>query len=149
MLPSEHCRRCREWVSQALDAAPSQFEQALVRRHLSMCEECAAFAADIRGATALLRAAEPAEPPGPIDLRLPRRVGPQLAARAGLAVAAAAAVVAALSTNGLTGGAQFGGSAAAQASAAEIPSMRLVRSHQLRPPANNPDSVRIRVIEID
>ncbi len=146
---SENCRRCRESVSLALDAPVSQFEQALVHRHLAMCPECAAFAADVRGATALLRAAQPVELPAPLDVPLPRRVRPQLAARAGMAVAAAAAVVAALSANGLTGGTQFGGSAAAQASAAEIPSMRLARSQQLRPQAAGPDSVRIRVIEID
>jgi len=146
---SEHCRRCRESVSLALDAPLSQFEQALVRRHLAMCPECAAFAADVRGATALLRAAKPEELPAPIEVPLRRRAAPQLAARAGLAVAAAAAVVAALSVNGITGGTQLGGAAAAQASAAELPSMRLIRSQELRRPAVGPDSVRIRVLEID
>jgi hypothetical protein len=145
MVPSEQCRRCREWVSVALDVPLSQFEQALLRRHLSACGDCATFAADVRGATALLRAAEPVEPSAPVEVRLPRRASSQLLARSGLAVAAAAAAVAALSTSGLTNGTQLGGAAAQAASSAELPSMRLVRSQQLRPSA----TVRIRVIEVD
>jgi|SRR5579884_2693739 len=150
MVPSEQCRRCREWVSVGLDVPLSQFEQALLRRHLDDCPDCAVFAADVRGATALLRAAEPLDPSAPIEVALPRRVGTTLVARTGMVVAAAAAAVAALSTSGLTGGNQVVGSPAAQAaSSAEIPSMRLVRSQQLRPLAKGPTNVRIRVIEVD
>lgn len=151
MVPSEQCSRCREWVSVHLDVPLSQFEQALMRRHLDTCPACAAFAADVRGATALLRAAQPVEPPAPIEVRVPRRLAaPHLLTRTGMAVAAAAAAVAAVSTSGITGGSQLFGSPAAQAaSSAEIPAMRLVRSQQLRPHATGPTNIRIRVIEVD
>lgn len=137
-------------MSVGLDVPLSQFEQALLRRHLDACPACADFAADVRGATALLRAAEPVAPRAPIEVPVPRRIAPKVAARTGMALAAAAAAVAALSTSGLTGGSQLvGGPAAQAASSAEIPAMRLIRSQQLRPLAKGPANIRIRVIEVD
>ena len=144
MVPNQQCRRCREWVSVELDSPLSQFELALMRRHLSRCAECASFAADVRGATALLRATEPLQPAQPVLLHLPRSGG-QLIARTGMVAAVAAAVAAAVLTNGLNGTAPLGGVSATEAlSSADLTSMRLDRSQQLRL-----SNARPRVIVVD
>lgn len=144
MVQNQQCRRCREWVSVELDSPLSQFEQALMRRHLSRCADCASFAADVRGATALLRTAEAVPLPAPLALHLPRSAG-QLLARTGMVAAVAAAAAAAVLTNGLTGTTPLGTTAAAQAqSTADLVSMRLDRSQQLRVSNERP-----RVIVVD
>ena len=146
MVPKEQCRRCREWVSLELDVQLSQFEQTLVRRHLERCASCADFAADVRGATSLLRSADVQSPPAPVDVRLPRRAS-QFVGRTGMAAVAAAAAVVAVTVNGLTGSA---GPPSAQAdSTSDLVSMRLARAHQLRLPLAGPANLRVRVIETD
>lgn len=52
----DRCRRAREWASLRLDGELSELERLLLRRHLSRCDECRAFAASIAEATAVVRA---------------------------------------------------------------------------------------------
>jgi predicted anti-sigma-YlaC factor YlaD len=82
------CDRIREWISLELDGELSRIERALVDRHLAVCGDCTAFAAEVRGFTQALRA-ENLEPLArPIELPSRRR---QVPVRP-LQVAAAAAV---------------------------------------------------------
>jgi hypothetical protein len=83
------CERTRGWVSLSLDGELSEFERALLDAHLGRCAECSVFAADIRAATTLLRAApleRPLQQISPPVIR--RRIG-----ASALRVGAAAAVV--------------------------------------------------------
>ena len=87
-----------------LDDELSGHEARLVERHLGRCGLCAAFAADVRGFTELLREA-PLEP-APQFLLLRRPAATRVAARvAAVTAAAAAAVLVAVSTVSLQGNA--------------------------------------------
>ena len=55
---SSKCERARSWSSQSIDNEISDFEQLQLRRHLSRCSECAAFAKDILATTYPLREAD-------------------------------------------------------------------------------------------
>ena len=81
------CDRIREWISLELDGELSRIERALVDRHLAVCGDCTAFAAEVRGFTQALReeGLEPLVQP----IQLPSRR--QVSLRP-LQVAAAAAV---------------------------------------------------------
>jgi predicted anti-sigma-YlaC factor YlaD len=82
------CDRIREWISLELDGELSRIERALVDRHLAVCDDCTAFAAEVRGFTQALRA-ESLEPLArPIELPSSKR---RVSVRP-LQVAAAAAV---------------------------------------------------------
>ena len=96
------CEQARERVSLLLDDELSQYETALLDRHLAACGACTAFASDVRSSTELLRAA-PLEP-APQSWLLRRPAASRLAAKvaAGTA-AAAAAVLVAVSTISLDG----------------------------------------------
>jgi predicted anti-sigma-YlaC factor YlaD len=81
------CDRIREWISLELDGELSRIERALVDRHLAVCGDCTAFAAEVRGFTQALRG-EGLEPLArPIELPSSKRVWVRP-----LQVAAAAAV---------------------------------------------------------
>jgi predicted anti-sigma-YlaC factor YlaD len=82
------CDRIREWISLELDGELSRIERALVDRHLAVCGDCTAFAAEVRGFTQALRG-ESLEPLArPIELPSSKS---RLSVRP-LQVAAAAAV---------------------------------------------------------
>lgn len=81
------CDRIREWISLELDGELSRIERALVDRHLAVCGDCTAFAADVRGFTQALREEDLAPLAQPIQLPSRRRVSLRP-----LQVAAAAAV---------------------------------------------------------
>jgi len=49
------CARAREWASLRLDGELSELERLLLRRHLSRCEDCSAFAADLGALAAAVR----------------------------------------------------------------------------------------------
>lgn len=59
--PSPACDDARALASVALDGALDEVGRRFLRRHLTECADCAAFAADIGSLTALLRRA-PLEP---------------------------------------------------------------------------------------
>ena len=90
---SQTCERAREWVSLRLDGELSELESALLEAHLNRCAPCAAFAADVEGATLELRSAplERLEQPVVLPLRRPARTVRvvQLGAAAALVAAAA------------------------------------------------------------
>src|SRR5579872_3887218 len=90
------CERSRSWVSLDLDGALSEFEAVQLDRHLDNCAACRAFAADTRGATALLRAAPLEQPTRQVALSprlLPRRRRTTAVAVAAAAAGLAAALV--------------------------------------------------------
>jgi predicted anti-sigma-YlaC factor YlaD len=98
------CDRIREWISLELDGELSRIERALVDRHLTLCPDCRAFAADAHAFTGALRTArlEPLE--RPISLPSRRRVSLrpfQVAAAAAVAVLAVG--MASLSSSRLDG----------------------------------------------
>jgi predicted anti-sigma-YlaC factor YlaD len=85
------CEQARERLSLQLDDELSTHEALLLDRHLGRCGACAAFAADVREYTGLLRAA-PLEPAPQFWVRQ-RPVARRVAARAAAVTAAAAAAV--------------------------------------------------------
>jgi Putative zinc-finger len=85
------CEQARERVSVLLDDELSPHETVLLDRHLAACGACAAFAADVRSYTELLRAA-PLEP-APQSWILRRPAAARFAARVAAGTAAAAAAV--------------------------------------------------------
>ena len=98
------CEQARERVSLLLDDELSPHEALLLDRHLAGCRACAAFAADVRSYTELLRAT-PLEP-APQFWLLRRPAASRLAAQvAAVTAAAAAAVLVAVSTISLDGSA--------------------------------------------
>jgi predicted anti-sigma-YlaC factor YlaD len=141
---NDSCQRCREWVSLELDIGLSEFERALMRRHLGACDRCAAFADGVRSTTQLLRSAEPAEPTLPFGLPARRRSLP-LAVRAAPVAAGIVAALAAITATSLVGNAGHTPTGQQLSPAADLASMRLARRQQLLPAA----AQRIRVIEID
>lgn len=148
----DQCERCRELVSLRLDTPQSEFEEALVERHLASCAACRRFAADVTASTALLRRAEYVPLPGPIRIDLPsRRVRPRVLAvgSATAAAAAAAAAVLAFAVHGLTGVPFPSGATLSAQGSADLASMRLSRRQVLRPPAVGLDQLRVRVVVVD
>jgi predicted anti-sigma-YlaC factor YlaD len=151
------CERARAWASLSLDAELSPFERTLLDAHLERCPACAAFAADVRGITAGLRAAEPVRPDVALAPRLPARRRVQL--RAFQAGAAAALVAAAVGLAGLVAGSSSAplGTTAADAQAPIGPQLamtddvndRLLRRIQLQSLKPEPQlDVRDRVLQI-
>jgi hypothetical protein len=95
MVPTRQCERCRGQVSLDLDGGLSELEAAWMRRHLAACADCRAFAADVRGATALLRAAPQLSPAEPVLVAgVRRRSRGVLGAVVGVAATAAVAALA-------------------------------------------------------
>jgi predicted anti-sigma-YlaC factor YlaD len=99
------CDRIREWISLELDGELSRIERALVDRHLAVCGDCTAFAAEVRGFTQALRD-ESLEPLArPIQLPSRRQVSVRpLQVAAAAAVAVVAVGIGSLSTSLLDGG---------------------------------------------
>jgi predicted anti-sigma-YlaC factor YlaD len=91
-----NCERARERLSLQLDDELSAHEALLLGRHLDGCAACAAFAADVRESTQLLRATplEPAPQVWLVQRPAARRVAARFAA---VTAAAAAAVLVAVS----------------------------------------------------
>ena len=90
-LPETVCARARESVSAQLDGELSAHELDQLENHLLICPECSAWAEQVRGLTARLRAVTlevPAERFGLSRRRASWRVG------SAVAVASAAALVA-------------------------------------------------------
>lgn len=144
----KRCEHCRELFSLLLDVGLSELELALVRRHLRSCSSCRRFAADVEGATTLLRTAPVISPGMPIMLprrRTPRRAVAVLSSAASLAAAATVAVIG-LNGNPFSGAGQTALRHAAVQS--DLPAMRLIRSRQLRIPSSE-TNVQIRQIESD
>jgi Putative zinc-finger len=86
----ERCDRARRWLSLDLDGELSEFERSLLGAHLSRCESCRAFGAEITVFTGHMRAAPPEQLERPIVVPTRRR-----AYVSALPIAAAVAVVAA------------------------------------------------------
>ena len=149
MALNEECGRAREWTSRELDAALSRFESAGLRRHLRSCADCRAFAADVRGATSLIRATPLLEWSTPAAVPAAGRVrGRSTGVRLG-AMAAVVASLAALVGGGLSSGLTRPSTGVAQASAGgDLSSMRAIRRQQLAV-STAADTPRTRVIEID
>ena len=107
-LFSSDCEAVRGHVSTALDGELSEVENARVTAHLGSCSDCRSFAADVRGATDLVRAS-PLEDLGfPIvlpsrRLTIARRVPVAAAAAALAAIVSISALVGGLASNSSTG----------------------------------------------
>lgn len=85
------CDRIREWISLELDGELSRIERALVERHLAVCADCTAFAADVHGFTNALRAESLEALSRPVELPSRTRVSLrsfQVGAAAAIAVVA-------------------------------------------------------------
>jgi predicted anti-sigma-YlaC factor YlaD len=115
------CERAREWASLRLDGELSELERLLLRRHLSRCEPCRAFAESVAAATAVLRSTPAALPARRLEVSEPRR-RPLRRRLAAAAVAAAAA------------GATIGGVLATSSGDDAAPITRPVTVAQLPPP---------------
>jgi predicted anti-sigma-YlaC factor YlaD len=87
---SSDCEQLRERISVSLDDELSQFERVRVDAHLAVCAGCRAYAADVAGASRVLRTTPLEEPRVPFVL--PRR---RLALARKVQLGAAAAAVAA------------------------------------------------------
>ena len=87
---SATCDRARAWVSLRTDGELSEFECALLDAHLTRCDACAAFAADVGSLTLALRAEPLEQLSRPIDIAVRRRPSFRLPMRA---LASAAAVI--------------------------------------------------------
>ncbi len=149
MALREECSRARELASLELDSALSRFESAGLRRHLRACPDCRAFAADIRRATALVRANGLVARPTPITVPAAERATGGRAATRVAAVAAVVASMAALVAGGLTsGGSQRIGGGAQASGRGDLSAMRAIRRQQLSLSLAS-DTPRVRVIEID
>lgn len=90
-LPETNCARARESVSARLDNELPDSELGRLEAHLLVCPDCSAWAEQVRGATAQLRATTLEEPME--RLVLPRR-GRSWRVSSAVAVVSAAAVVA-------------------------------------------------------
>ncbi len=149
MAQSEECSRAREWTSLELDGVVSRFESAGLRRHLRACPDCRAYAADVRGATALVRANRLVPRPSPAILPAQTRTGARRGARVGL-VAAMVASLAALAAGGLTSGGSLAPETQVSAGgfSGDLSGMRAIRRQQLAV-STAADTPRVRVIEVD
>jgi hypothetical protein len=152
MALTEECARSREWTSLELDAALSRFEAAWLRRHQRACADCRAYAADVRGATVLVRGHRLVQRPTPaaVPAAASQAGGVRAAGRVGL-VAALVASMAALAAGGLTTGGTLdsGAQASAGQGGGDLSSMRAIRRQQLAVSPITEDTSRVRVIEID
>jgi predicted anti-sigma-YlaC factor YlaD len=149
MALKEECTRARESASLELDSALSRFESAGLRRHLRACADCRAFAADIRRATALVRANGLVPRPMPVTVPAAERARGGRAATRVAAVAAVVASMAALVAGGLTSGGSQSTRGTTQASGGgDLSAMRAIRRQQLAV-STAADTPRVRVIEID
>ncbi len=93
-LRGAQCERARQWASLRSDGELSELEGALLERHLERCPSCHAFVDEVAALTLALRALPPALPGSPVALPLGRRYEPLSFFRTGIAVAAAAVVMA-------------------------------------------------------
>jgi predicted anti-sigma-YlaC factor YlaD len=94
-VDAAQCDRARQWVSLRLDGAISALETALLEKHLRVCVECRAFAANADAQTRLIRSAPLVPLSAPVVLPYRGRRGRTFAFHA---VAGAAAVAAAVIT---------------------------------------------------
>lgn len=89
-MTAPQCDRSRTWISLRLDGALSEFESALLERHLARCAPCSTFAVEAEGFTRVLRSAK-------LELTSSSVALPSLGgARRRLALAAGAAAAAAV-----------------------------------------------------
>jgi len=86
------CERALQWVSLELDGELSEFESALLERHLERCGSCAASRAEIGGFTRLIRAAPLAVSSSGVTVPAPPSRRRSLARRAAAAALVAAAL---------------------------------------------------------
>lgn len=110
---SHACDRARAWVSLEVDGELSQLERSLLEAHAVDCAGCSAFRADVRAATAELRAAPLEELDRPITLPHRRRISFR-------PLEVAAAVVAAAVGLGSVGGALHFSGALAESQAPRV-----------------------------
>ena len=85
---TKQCERARESASLCLDGELSEFEQALLRAHLSRCDACRAFRNELHAVTARIRTAPLERLEQPIALPSRRRL-----TRRPVEIAAAAALM--------------------------------------------------------
>jgi ferric-dicitrate binding protein FerR (iron transport regulator) len=90
LILADLCDRAREWVSLRLDGELSPLEEELLDRHLELCDECHAFAQDVRWATDVLRLTPQERPARRLTVR--PRPTPRVSTRRVTAMAAAAAL---------------------------------------------------------
>jgi predicted anti-sigma-YlaC factor YlaD len=151
MAPTRQCERCRGWVSLDLDAELSEFEAAVMRRHLRDCAACRTFSHDVRAATALVRAARPVELETPVIATAPRRRSGRLQ-RLSVGAAVAVASVAAVFASGLQGDQRSSAVtsvALAGSGNRDLAELRALRRAELHMPAQVLNAMRPRVIELD
>lgn len=94
------CDRAREWVSLRLDGELSELERLLLRRHLSRCGGCRAFAESVEVVTHAIRESPHERPSRSLEPATPAPARP----RARLRVALAAVVVGAAAAGAVVGG---------------------------------------------
>jgi ferric-dicitrate binding protein FerR (iron transport regulator) len=85
---TKQCERARESASLCLDGELSEFEQALLRAHVSRCVACRAFRSELHAVTARIRTAPLERLEQPIALPSRRRL-----TRRPVEIAAAAALM--------------------------------------------------------
>ena len=103
---TDRCTRAREWMSLRADGELSELERLLLRRHLSRCDSCRAFAERVTQTTQVLRTT-PLEQP---SRALVPEVRPVRRRKVGLRLALAGAlVVVAAATGGVVGSIVGGG----------------------------------------
>jgi hypothetical protein len=151
MAPGRQCERCRSWVSLDLDAELSEFEAAVMRRHLRTCADCRTFARDVRAATALVRAARPERPQAPVALPVaaPHSVGVR---RLSVGAAVAVASIAAVFGSSLTGDQRSDAVTSvvlAGANNNDLTQLRALRRAELHPASEALQGIRVRIIELD
>lgn len=150
MVPTRQCERCRGQVSLDLDGGLSELEAAWMRRHLAACADCRAFAARVRGATALLRAAPQLAPAEPVVVaRVRARSRGMLSAVVGLAATASVAALAL--TAGLNVSDRTAADGPPQAVAAgnvDLMTLREERIAQLHRSIRSQVAGRIRAVEL-
>ena len=86
------CVRGREWVSLRTDGELSELERILLRRHLSRCDGCRAFADAVGAATEVVRTTPHERPSRALEPEQPR-IAQRRRVRYRLAVAAAVLAV--------------------------------------------------------
>jgi hypothetical protein len=91
-LSESHCDRAREWSSLRVDAELSEFEDALLEKHLRGCADCRSFEANLHSAAHVLRTS-PVERPA-VPFRVPARPAARFPLSGRLAVAAVAVAAA-------------------------------------------------------
>ncbi|HEX7083667.1 MAG TPA: zf-HC2 domain-containing protein [Gaiellaceae bacterium] len=149
MALSRQCERCREWVSLDLDAELSEFEAAVMHRHLRACSPCRDFAHDVRAATSLVRAARPVA----LELTVPAPERPRrrVAQRVSFGAAIAAASIAAVFASGVPGDQRSDAVTAVRIAGSgnvDLANLRALRRAELHVPRVTLDNLRIRVVEL-